>query len=580
MTIGYVPSEMPDELLYSLLARLRRHRGVQADAEPMRDLFGRRHAIASIDLPAGLGGLAGRLPLERGLDVQSIVDRLTLFPFFTAFQDSAVRSEVRAAMAVSTAGIHVRLGIAAFRIAPVRELRFCLECFRSMQASAGERWWKRSHQLPGVLVCPEHGTVLRRSGIVSDGRRRHGFVAADEVVEAESAPAVCRLVGDHQAQRLRELAVAAFNLLERPPAAASPLNIAAVYRDRLAEVGLMRSACKVDQAGLEVALTGHWGEVLSIVPGLVSASRLRGDWLASLVRRRPRAAHPICHLLLSLLLESRAKVVGPFGRGPWDCRNPLSGHFGRPVIERVSVRRDGNTRYGDFRCDCGYVYTRAIGPGGKLGLPRYRSFGPLLPSEIRRAVAAGEGLRATSKRVGLDPKTLVREARMSGIEIPWSLRPSGTVPAPRVSGLVGSCGWTHRAKRRVGAQRIDWSWTDRRLAKAVSREALNVLQAEVPTRVTFAELERRVASNGWIAKRRRKLPLTVAAIAAETEDTDTFRHRRLRHVVTSWPGGHPDVAAAVLRRAGLRSDWLPAVEAEIRKVREAETLIPGRRRAS
>ena len=46
---------------------------------------------------------------------------------------------------------------------------------------------------------------------------------------AESAPAVCRLSGDHQAQRLRELAVAASNLREEPPAAASPSNVAAGY---------------------------------------------------------------------------------------------------------------------------------------------------------------------------------------------------------------------------------------------------------------------------------------------------------------------------------------------------------------
>ncbi|MES2095894.1 MAG: TnsD family Tn7-like transposition protein [Pseudomonadota bacterium] len=558
--LAYFPEILPDELLYSALARLRRHRGLGAASVLMEELFGRSHAVASFDLPGGIGALAERLDAGTGLDADWIIRRTTLFPFLTAFVSGEIRQTTRRAMVESTVGAHMRLGLAASRIPPIGALRYCPACLGPMVDGHGERYWRRSHQLPGVTVCPDHGVALLRSPVVFGRTRRHGFVAADDIDLAASVemsvPADAVV-----AERLRGLAMAATDLLDRPPAAGTPAETSEAYRSRLADVGLATGA-KVDQAGLEEAFMRHWGAALDYVPGVLAGGRLRGGWLASLVRPRPRAMHPICHLLLRTFLDGLAVIEPPFGRGPWECCNPVSPHLGEPVVFSLHVRRDRETLYGDFECECGYVYTRRRSADGSFGPPRYRSFGPDFVPALTQAIARGEGLRAVARRLGLDPKTLMREAAIANVATPWRLAPSGTVDrrgAPRLRRAVQS----PRLTTRHGGRARDWSFTDRRLAKAVRAEAVVVLSSLPPVRVTFSELERRVGSPCWIRDRRAKLPITAECIASLIETTDAFRGRRLEWVLSECDGLAEVTASDVLRRAGLPGSWMPKVRAAI-----------------
>ncbi|MFX8335603.1 TniQ family protein, partial [Acinetobacter baumannii] len=71
-----------------------------------------------------------------------------------------MRQRARQAMRTSTNGLQLMLGIAASPIATPTHLRFCTDCRLEMTTQVGETWWRRSHQLPGVLMCPDHGCLL------------------------------------------------------------------------------------------------------------------------------------------------------------------------------------------------------------------------------------------------------------------------------------------------------------------------------------------------------------------------------------------------------------------------------------
>jgi hypothetical protein len=564
--LAYFPEIMPDELLYSTLARLGRHRATGASSRFMEELFGRSHAIASFDLPGGIGALVERLGSASGLDADAIIRRATLFPFHTAFVSAEVRDTTWRAMVESTVGVHLRLGLAASRIPVLHALRFCPACLDAMITEGGERYWRRAHQLPGITVCADHGVPLLRAPVYARRTGRHGFVAADDAdlaVRGAGAPVIAPQI----MERLQGLATAAVQLLESSPAPLEPMEVSEGYRARLARVGLATGA-KVHQADLEQAFCRHWGAALHHVPGVLSGNALRGGWLASLVRPRPRAMHPVYHLLLTLFLDQLAEVEPPFGYGPWECLNPLASHCGDPVVSSVRVRRDRSHLYGDFECACGYVYTRTRGADGSVGSARYRSYGSSFAPALSAAIAGGEGLRAVARRLKLDPKTVMREAAIAGIATPWRVMPSGAVSLTTCTGSRRRPQPHARTSSHGGCKR-DWSFTDRLLAKAVGAEVAIIRSIMPPVRVTFSELERRMTSRSWIRDRRAKLPRTIERISSLVESTDAFRRRRLDFALCDMEGAAEITASAVVRSAGLPIAWMSRVRAAIAARNEA-----------
>lgn len=561
------PAPRDGELLYSVLARLRTYLNASEAAPLMEGLLGRRGAIASPDMPGGLMSLVRDLAESvRAPAVDRIVDRLTAFRFHTAFMPADVRAEVRAAMNGDMTGVFTRLGLAAFRVRQPDRLRFCPDCLAVMELDGGDLWWRRDHQLGGVLVCSVHGTILRHSDVGIGERNRHSFVPASRQVCRDDAEPVVAGVGTFEMMRLTELARAAAALLDTPPSAEGHAERQAGYRRRLAQVGLMRSPRRVNVTALHAAFVRHWGDVPNLIEGLAVADDLDRSWLTALVRGRARAAHAIQHLTLTAMLDAleTVPVELPFGSGPWPCRNPLADHYGHDVIDGVSVRHDRGTTYGDFICGCGYVYTVGRTADGKMGEPRYRRFGPLFGPALLQAIQRGESLRGAARKMGLDPKTLVREAAMAGIGVPWSTRPSGGMPVTRMP-----AGPATRARRPTARRRLrNWFAIDARLARAAAAATATILGEPKPVRVTFAEIERRVGRRGWIVKRRFKLPRTVATIEAAAEDVDVFRHRRLSACVAAAAAAGDLRPCKVMRTAGLPSSWLPAV----RRAVEAATL--------
>ena len=86
MTLGYFPQIYPGELLYSVLARYHQHMGARSSIQSMESLFGRRLMVASADLPGHLDALVERLESVDLLTADSIIDDMTLLPYYVAFQ--------------------------------------------------------------------------------------------------------------------------------------------------------------------------------------------------------------------------------------------------------------------------------------------------------------------------------------------------------------------------------------------------------------------------------------------------------------------------------------------------------------
>lgn len=562
--LTYFPAIHPDELLYSVLARYHRHTGARSDAQTMEALFGRRWVVADVDLPGSLNRLAERIPLGRALHVDQIIDELTLLPYYVAFQPPDVQAEARTRLREGRVnGLHLKLGLAAFRAGRVTRLRFCRACLEDMSARYGEAYWRRVHQLPSVLVCPDHGMVLKESTVHLVRHSRHGYaVPSNETCPLDAPPLV---IGAVLPSVLLRIAGASAALLEDPGQARSSNEWTAHYRAWMETAGLAYSARRMNLEELDLGLRRHLGVAPYMFLGVMDGDRFAGDWPAVLLHRHHRAMHPLFHLLLQDFLAQREPRKQQFGSGHWSCRNPLHQHPEAGCVTIRDVHRNHGHDVGVFACTCGFIYTRSYLSDTKcLGPPKFQVYGPLLVPAVRRLLLEHQSLREIARRLELDPKTVVRLTRVEGIRTSWTLRRSAVPSASRpraVRQRMHSDRVTRGCTAHPRGTRVDWAQRDRMLVEQVLRAAVRIRTCEPPVRASTAQIERQLGVRDWIPKRRTKLPLTTSCLAQMAEPLEAFQNRR-----AAWITDEMDREGMVLspwrvmRRSGLTAKHLPMIE--------------------
>ena len=569
--LSYFPELYPDELLYSTLARYHVHAGKLGPGGTASALFGRRHEVAAYDLPGHLDALADRLDPRRRIDADRLIDDGTLYPYYAAFRTEAERSRDRNALRTGAADLHIRLGIVAFTVPRLVQLRFCPECRTNMIARFGEPYWRRAHQLPGALACPQHRCPLRLSATPMRRGSRHLFVAPDDSACPPDAGPACRAVSEAALERLILLARASAELLHETAPSVGTAKLGEAYRSRLGEHGFMRSRCRVNHQLLHEAFVESWGDVAPHLDGILDARGNAAQWLSSMARTHRKAFHPLQHLLLRGLIRdaqpvttvsARERAAAAVRGRAWECLNPLADHRGKMVARTCSLNRDRDRYAVTAACSCGYVYRRRVCEDGSFGPPRYVSYGPLLEPSLREMIAGGTGLRATARKLGLDCNTVRREAATLGLDTPWAS--SVGRPAPDANARPNKQARTRKPRRAPGPRR-DWQRIDDDLAERIRSTANRIRQTEPPVRVTLAEIERQVASPGWLLKRFAKLPLAAAAVSEVVEDPEAFRRRRVRSIVRRLSLKPLPPNWKIMRLAGLTGRHLSMVSAEVER---------------
>lgn len=555
--VSYFPVIYPDELLYSVLARYHRHTASRSPKRTLDDLFGERTVRATVDLPGHLGALSRRLPAERCLAPERLAAELTLFPYHVAFQPASVVREVLTAMIDGAAdnSVHVRLGLAASIVPTPDTLRFCPLCFAEAVARWGEPYWRRSHHLPGVLVCAEHGVPIRDSIVHPGLGRQHEFQAATAETCADGADIASWEEDKRCLPLLHAIAVRSAALLERLPIGVSSVDLTAGYRDALIDHRLASAHGRVDQQKLRDTFDTVLGPLRGVLVAVAHPV-----WLPAIIRKHRHAFHPLHHILLNLVIDRYA---------------PAS------VAAVNGTASKGRKRITDSGFD----------------------------AHLRDLAAAGFSLRATAQALAVDPNTVRKHSANLGLATTWSplsrspqlpKPPSGPIRRARwidlrrrepelerkalADRLPADYTWLYRHDRdwleahlppptahRSSGPRADWAVIDLGLAEKLRVAAGAILGRIPPVRVTLAELERHVGRRGWIGKRYAKLPETVAALAEVTESVESFRLRRV-----SWARHELEAAGTtaplwkVRRLAGLPECASPAVEDALRGGRTPE----------
>ncbi|WP_194914594.1 TniQ family protein [Azospirillum sp. INR13] len=325
--LPYFPAIYPDETLYSVVARYHRHTAANSVKETLIDLFGSRAVRLTPVLVGRLGDLARRLPPDRNLTPERLALSTTFYPYCVAYEPAPVRHAVlsgliRPAGDRADAGWDIAAGPAHFPAA----LRCCPVCLVEAAERFGEAYWRRAHQLPGVMLCPEHAVPL----ITADtaGRAESQRLIPAPLLSDFAKPSLPAWARHGPcATLLLDIARRSCLLLSALPAE----KTATTRLDALAARGLTEGPTRADHRASCEAFAGFVDPIRSVLP------EVRGtNWLRSMTNPDGPPIHPLHHVLFDLLLEtlpvaslpkapatfSMRGRIAPVGALVWERKTP------------------------------------------------------------------------------------------------------------------------------------------------------------------------------------------------------------------------------------------------------------------
>ncbi|WP_136513199.1 TnsD family Tn7-like transposition protein [Geomonas edaphica] len=347
----YLPCPHEDELLYSVVARYC-SQARQRVHKLSCALFGKCFVVLRADLPCSLATLAERTTYSWGLSGEEILRDMTLFPYYAPFLTESTRESRK--QALMSGRCKCVVGANAYRVAPPEFLRLCAKCTKIDKQILGETYWRRSHQLPGVHVCPEHGTPLVTTFVRIQPKQT-------QCIEASSAAVgPVEYIEDSLLPILKKIAVRCKEILTGKKLICARNFTAASYREAALERGITKLPGIFSPKIFSELFLAYYGTPLLAKLGLLCKGRRLTCPSSIFQNNHKQVFHPVEHILVQLFLESLPKVctAHPFGPGPWTCPNPYAEHDEAFPIKLIRMRsRKDKSCYGQARCSCGLSFT-------------------------------------------------------------------------------------------------------------------------------------------------------------------------------------------------------------------------------
>ncbi len=550
LKLHFFPTAFPDETLHSLISRYARLCGVRSSRAAFAGLKSAAAFSQNVAFPSHLRDFVEALPSGTELSVAEILRHHTLLPYYAPFLSMRQVEHARALMTADGKGLMLKLGVNASRIGFASRVRSCAECIAQDQVQRGVAYWHRVHMLPGVLVCPHHGTSLR----ILDHRwlsrnSRQLNLPSDEHVQAHTIlldiPSVCK-------PPLHGIALRSLQVIESEVSALSADAVRYTLMQRATQLNLASGNHRLylqllaqHMANFFAALPRDWefsvlGEVRRDIPA---------TWVTKLLRKPITSHHPLkCILLagaldvdMASLLHDQRRLEPEVASGPKahtrlperdppmmssEGLNCSSVAIWKYVLEGADAKKIAAV----LGVSLAYVYRRIRNARGGQDAWRKARFQIEL-SARRRFFEADYRLHKAHACRGY--AWLYRHDKQ------W-LSKSTANPSP------------HRAPRINSSEMF--AALDERLAGEV-RQCADVLYAfkGKPVRVSRTKIGRELHVLSRFEKQLCKLPLCAAALDKVCESVESFHDRRLqwarRKLLSE---GEPVTRSSLYRLASIR----------------------------
>lgn len=551
----FFPAVFHDETLHSVLSRYARLCGVRSCGAVFDGAQSANFFSQNVAFPCRLAELAEALPCGTGLSLAGVIKRHTQLPYYEPFLTQQQVDDANTLMAGNGEGLMLRLGLIASRLEFASRVRLCFDCINQDMACVGAAYWHRVHQLPGVLICPHHGTPLKfldYRWLSRNSRRMH--LPDDEDVQSHS---ISLDIPQNLQSALHEIARRSMQVLETDVPPLSPDAIRSVFLDSAIALEMASDTGRLHLG----RLARHMSAFFEALPSLgeysilsKSSADIPAAWVVKLLRKPRGTHHPLKFILLACalkvdmerILRQNGPITGPLNRtgntetsrdsaanGPQihgASANEYMSEASEAIWTRALSGADAKTIASETGSSVACVY-RAI---------RTISDGPGRWKEARLSKQLGD---RRNRFEGDYIARLAHECR----DYVWLHRNDRQWLSERTQELG-------KAHRPCGQQAERFKDLDRNLANEVVQcaEMLRTLPGK-PVRISRTKIGRELHMLSRFEKQLNKLPHCAAALAAECETLDAFHRRRL-----SWAerklklDGKPITQSSIYRTACIR----------------------------
>ena len=533
-------------------------------------------------------------------------------PFIPASHTILAREALRDGQ---TRGVHLLLSAVHSSLPNPPFLRFCESCVSDDFSAYGVSYCHRTHQAPGVLMCPIHKTKLFNSVVERRLRSdRSTYHTLSEEVVATGHPVSLPEEGE---KYLSQIAENTYFTLNESAVVGDLQRLHVRYRHFQRLRGWVDKSGRMQAQGLENAFVKYYGEAFLEALGTPVPNAGTGDsWGARLLQLPNRPHPPLRHfLIMSFLGCSSADVytelreVGkdepysddlPLGMRdmvhPSPCRNPFCKKYDEEKVRTASAPR-GASRTVAVECpECRFAYDF------DANCPRIyaiRNGGPLWEEQVRQMIAEEDITKCQmADALRISPDTLdqvlqrfnITAREWDGLNkgVAWSdearrlqfekrqqefrtkfLKVRETHPAfgrqelQRASPNVYKWLTKHDSvwfelslpPKKVRHVRHDWPVTDVQLAEQVPQIAHEIrTQPGRPRRVTRAAIWAKFNPPAYARRRQSQLPKTWAAATAAIETSEEWHSRRCAWIANQYvQEGVVPTIREFASRAGLRN---------------------------
>lgn len=592
--IGHWPDPLPDELLYSVIARLATQWGDPSPRHLGEVLFGCPSPRAVVDWPRHLERLSTRIGEPFDWSPDALRERLTFWPYYAPFWPEHRRQFMANAMAGDRIGLEMISGLLG-QVRPPVLLHWCSACVVTDRHRYRTAYWHRGHQLPGVLVCPHHDIPLRASPVARSQRRsilRYVDLdtSCDEWADTLEPAAAAKPAWQHVARLSQDL-------LDHPRMGLDSLaTLSAHLRAATIAAGWGRGRSQIAMGPLKQAIRDQFGEDFLADVGLAVDSS--DSWIDRLYHARPRIPAPLMVILIAIASDvalddvlvggAHVRSVQDLEAYPCPHRDILVHRKERPLVAQPSAH---DRAAAVWTCgECGLSFASGQTPPARRHVLQW---GHRWDAELTRVVRDSQcSLRRAARLLAVDPTTLKRQmVRLGLVRAEWTMPPAVSPSENPVSDReVHRQAWqTLRAahptagrtdlrqlapalwvrlerndkvwfennqplrKLSRGGRHVDWTTRDAALADAAADAVERIRAQRPPVRVTQTAIGRELQHMAWVRRYDDRLPLLAAFIESVAESPEDFAHRRVQVAIQEMRRKRePMHPWRIARRAGLR----------------------------
>lgn len=524
---GYVPPPLPDETVYSTLAAVCR---LAPDPDLTRRLFGTERTAARVDWPVGLRTIARAMPPTVGASETILFRDHTIAPAYLPFLSEARRHELMRSMYEVRAGEPAKVAGAMTSLVRTPErTRICPACLEGDARRHHRAYIHRVHQLPGVVVCPDHpGVILRDTAATR--RKTYSRKAYVDVDRTDILGRAAELLTERERIVCTDVGNVFRRLLDGEAPHQGPEHVRLALRAEIMSRGYVFAAGKVDLRAFQNEFVSWFTPTLSVALGLRRpADHDTASWLCRRLTRRTGSIHPLVAILLSLFLHvdlielmkrdcpvltaARARPPRPAGVSKTYARFEARGAALKGMWHRHDLSLADMAR----RLHVSGLTVRRWAMA--LALPFPRPGPKVILQPVDRPHRPDMRLQIKANRVAWD-RLLKR-----GI--------TGPSRNPESRGLYW---WLARydrvwLRRRMpksrGTVTIDWADRDRSLSGNVESATADLLIRVPPVWASKTRLVHTLGRASWIHNSPMRLPKTMAQLDRFAESRSAFAERFL-----------------------------------------------------